>query len=251
MKSIIAILPLASLAVASPLDIYVHTESNTVQSGLHTRQDICWRACFPSEPECPEGLVNTRSPFHFAPFLNARLQLTFFLQFAKDDGGCWTCCIKSPKEQKEKEKPIDLLVESNAIQSGPHAQVPLCWAACFSSEPTCPENWVRKLHLRDSRSPSNSRHYYEAAANFFSQYSEGEGGCWTCCFKPESAQHKEEKTIDILLSAPHDEEKAIDSQIGSNAARCGYGYGAQGLQCTAYGSEKELSCTAPWVRTCI
>ncbi|KAM3524269.1 hypothetical protein NHJ13051_004653 [Beauveria bassiana] len=44
MRSIFAIAVLSGLsglAIATPID---------------ARSDICWRACFPSPPSCPEGL---------------------------------------------------------------------------------------------------------------------------------------------------------------------------------------------------
>ncbi|EQL02409.1 hypothetical protein OCS_01881 [Ophiocordyceps sinensis CO18] len=33
-------------------------------------QALCWKACFPEAPKCPENMIATRM------------------------GGCWTCCLK-------------------------------------------------------------------------------------------------------------------------------------------------------------
>ena len=105
-----------------------------------------------------EKTASETSASHAIRVIITRLQLTSSSQYAKQFGDCWTCC----KDETEEEK--DLLVGSNAVQSTVY---PLCWADCFNSKPECPEDWVRELHLRDTRSLSNPHDYYEAVADFF------------------------------------------------------------------------------------
>ena len=84
MKFILAIFALATLAVASPLDIYLHIGSDMVQSGLHT-QGLCRAMCAYRQPTiCQEDEAsNTYMKYPFPAFyltsaLSARLQLTSF-----------------------------------------------------------------------------------------------------------------------------------------------------------------------------
>ena len=81
MKSIIAIFVLASLAAASPLDIYIHTGSDVVQSGLrtHIKSSEGWHkeentidAVFPAQREGKKAIDSQIDPIIVQSDLHAQ-----------------------------------------------------------------------------------------------------------------------------------------------------------------------------------
>ncbi|KAJ7214922.1 hypothetical protein GGX14DRAFT_562955 [Mycena pura] len=158
--------------------------------------DICWRACFPEEPQCPAGWN------------------------AKQLGQCWTCCrddgslsTVGPAAVPVKAQVSDICnlcscfpglrrwmepatawglqhdddSAAVAVKAEPEAS-DICWRACFHEKPKCPTGWNAKQL----------------------------GECWTCCKGDDSDDLvSPDVTIERVIPASDDTEQ--NSQLANNS----------------------------------